>query len=833
MTTTAPFHTWLKQRRQSLDLTQADLAQRVGCASVTIQKIETGQRRPSRQIAARLADALDIAIEERGTFIALSRQLPLSESTRPDEHASCDHDEAASTFIRLLPTPLTPLIGRQRELDTICSRLQREEIRLLTLTGTAGIGKTRLAIEIGQMLQRHFADGVVFILLATLHNPTLLAPAIAQALAIPLQTGGSPYEQLAIALRDRRMLLALDNMEHLIDAAPQIVGLLSACPHLKMLITSRERLRVRGERVIPVTPLALPNPTLIYHLNDLLGVPAVALFVEVAQATNPHFALTIENASAIVALCRRLDGLPLAIELVAARSVLLSPQEILLRLDEVLRMDQHLPRDMPMRQSTLQRALDWSYDLLNPLEQRCFARLAVFEGGCTLEAAQSIAFDTPGARGDPSFLNVITSLADKSLISRMVNADGVTRLTLLEPVRAYSLDQLRANHDEQATRRRHAAYFCALATTAKQYFKGPEETLWMQRLMHDHNNIRATLRWLLDVHEFVSACDLGAALWRFWWMNGMWDEGIMWLEQALQAGTATLPPRAQANALYAIGCLLSVQGNPIAAAARFEQSLALYQALDDQQQIATLAHNLGSAFTEMGHYERARRLLEQALAFDRATGDLSQIAFSTGSLAVLCYQQGDLRHAQCFLEESLSLHRTLGDEHSVALTLSNLSEFAYRQRDYGYAYQTIDEALRLIRSLNSPYLLTYALNNLGQVALALGASTQARRAYVDAQRLLRQAHNTKELVTNIIGFACVAASEERWALAAQLLGAADGQQAANKLVHPAVIQTDIDSVTARVHAHLGAAFEAHWAIGLALSLDQVWAMTDDMEATPS
>jgi predicted ATPase/transcriptional regulator with XRE-family HTH domain len=391
----ASFGRWLRARRRALDLTQDQLARRVSCSIVTIRKLEADERRPSRQIAERLAKCLEIATEDRPAFLTLARAEPYLDPA-PAPPPVCQLIERAPSLRppTNVPTPLTRLIGRIQEVAAARNALLQADTRLLTLIGPPGIGKTRLSVQVASELRDAFADGVFFVALAPIGAPNLVAATIAQRLGVT-ETGGQPLvERLCSALRDKRLLLVLDNFEQVVAAAPLVVELLEASVGLKVLATSRAALQVRGERLFPVPPLLLPDLAQLPPTAVLARNPAVALFVERARAVKPDFALTEANAQAIAAICYRLDGLPLAIELAAARAKLLPPQALLARLNQRLRLLTEGPRDLPERQQTLRRNLEWSYDLLDPEERRIFRRLSIFAGGATIDAAEHVGGQT-------------------------------------------------------------------------------------------------------------------------------------------------------------------------------------------------------------------------------------------------------------------------------------------------------------------------------------------------------------------------------------------------------------------------------------------------------
>ena len=463
------FGQWLRQRRRSLDLTQAALAQCVGCVVDTVRKIEAGMRRPSRAMAERLGQCLSIPVEHRAAFLTAARagsaphDLAASRSPPPPSTTMAGGAPASASIAPRtghLPAPMTSFIGREWEVATVGARLRVPEVRLVTLTGAGGIGKTRLALQIASGLHDAFPQGVWFVNLAPVNDPNLVIPTIAQAFGVRAQHGPPTVDTLRAALREQRILVVLDNFEQVVASAPEVAALLAAVPGLKALVTSREALRLSGEHVVVVAPLSVPESTAVATATQLLEHAAVRLFVERAQAVAEHFRLTSANASAVVEICARLDGLPLAIELAAARVSFFPPESLLARLDRRLLLLTRGPRDLPARQQTLRNTIDWSYQLLSADEQVVFRRLAVFVGGCTIAAAEAVC----GGKGNDvsDVLEGITSLIDKSLLRQIAQEPDESRLVMLETIREYALAQLDAAGEMARLQARHAAFYLEL-----------------------------------------------------------------------------------------------------------------------------------------------------------------------------------------------------------------------------------------------------------------------------------------------------------------------------------------------------------------------------------
>jgi predicted ATPase/DNA-binding XRE family transcriptional regulator len=480
---TTSFGSWIKQRRRDLDLTQHQLAEQVACSVITIQKLEAGVRRPSQQMLARLANCLQLAGDERASFLQQGR----AQRRAPDRGSACLLSPEAYGFA--LPSPLTPLIGRDHELTSLLARIQRADTRLLTCLGPAGVGKTRLSLEVAASLQDVFRDGSAVVPLAPLYDANLLPMAIAQALDVQL-TGADALDDLIAYLHGRQLLLVLDNFEHIISAAPLVTQLLQACPHLKVIVTSRARLRVRGERIFALAPLGLPDLGRLSE-SKLRDVPSVALFCEIAQALDPELVLVPETLAAIALICTRLDGLPLAIEIVATHSRALPPGLLLEQIDRQLLLSADGPQDLPARHRTLRAAFDWGHALLSAGQQRAFRSLAIFAAGWSPRSAAAVCGDVQ-AVPLPEMLTTLEALVDHSLIYRVSSASQPA-FALLEPIREYALEQLAASQEVEQARRRHALYYLKLLESAAPEMRGGQIHSWAEELRREHDNIRIAL----------------------------------------------------------------------------------------------------------------------------------------------------------------------------------------------------------------------------------------------------------------------------------------------------------------------------------------------------
>jgi predicted ATPase/transcriptional regulator with XRE-family HTH domain len=542
------FGYWMSRQRKARDLTQQALAELVGYSVATLKKIEADERRPSRQMAERLADFLAIPVDQRAIFIECARGLrPMDQMAR--EPAPVPSAATPSN----LPAPLTTLIGRENEITTVKQILSLPSTRLLTLTGPPGIGKTRLSIQVASELCSYFEDGIYFVPLAPLTSPDLVPGALAQILGIK-------ETELINYIQSKPILLVLDNFEHLLAAAPTLAEILQACPRLRILATSRSPLNISGERQFPVSPLRLPEPGGNLSVENLAEYSSIALFVSRARAVNPHFVLTEANATSVAKICSRLDGLPLAIELAAAHCKLLKPQELLIRLNHRFSLLSGGPSDLPPRQRTLRAAIQWSYDLLVEWEQIILSRLAVFLGGWTLEAAEAItAQEGDQSEGSKDVFSTLSALVDKSLVQKNEQNEGQTRFTMLETIREFALEILEKSGEMEAIRKRHTNFFLKLAEASEPALRGPNQQQWLDQLDEEHNNLRAALQWNLDQGDSETAVKLAGALWRYWWVHGYLHEGFNWLEKALHQAEAS-PTSWRARALNGAGILARSQG---------------------------------------------------------------------------------------------------------------------------------------------------------------------------------------------------------------------------------------------------------------------------------
>jgi predicted ATPase/DNA-binding CsgD family transcriptional regulator/tRNA A-37 threonylcarbamoyl transferase component Bud32/Tfp pilus assembly protein PilF len=764
---------------------------------------------------------------------------------------------------RILPAQLTPLIGREQEVAAGCALLRHPEVRLVTLTGSGGIGKTRLALQLSTELIDDFTDGVCFVSLAAISDPDLVVPTIAQTLDVK-ESGARPMQELLQAfLKEKQMLLVLDNFEQVVTAAPRLSDLLAACPHLELLVTSRQVLRLSAEHEFAVPPLSLPD---LKHLPDPLMLSqyeAVALFIARAQAARPAFQLTNATASAVAQICARLDGLPLAIELAAARIKLLPPQALLTRLSSRLTVLTGGSQDVPIRQQTLRGTIAWSYHLLDAAEQWLFRGLAVFSGGFTLEAAEAVCItETNNPAGQVgSVLDGVASLIDKSLLQQTEQEGEEARLVMLETIREYAWEALVTNGEAEETQRAHAAYYLALAEETEPRLVGAEKGRWLAQLQLEHENLRAAIAWLVEHQEQEAALRLCGALWRFWWMRGSLSEGRAEITRALAGSREMVAMRVRAKALLSAGALAVVQGDFEQVSALCEESLSLFRTLGDRQGSAASLTRLGqvamllggysearslleeavtlyreaddknditltqvvlsSVFLFLGEYERARALAEEAAELVRAGGDSWDIANFNWNLAMVMFFLADLTRAQVLLDEGLAYARREGYKEALANSLYVSGLVAMQQGDNATARARLQESLALSRDLGDGQLVANSLSGLAWDSLTQGDYTAARALFEESLALYLAMGNQWFIAFCLVGFAALAAAQEAWVWTARLLGAAE---ALCEAIHGALLPSISalqESTSAAARAQLGEeVFTAAWAEGRTMTPEQ-------------
>ena len=728
------FGALLRRYREVAGLSQEELADRAGLTAKGVGALERGERqRPYPQTLRQLADALGLGDAERAI---LSAAVPRRGTASALPPAAPPSDLPSDLSIGV-PENLTALVGREGELATTLTLLDRPELRLLTLTGPGGVGKTRLASRIASDAAARFPAGVAMVPLASLRDPGLVAPTIARALGLREVDATMLPSALAARIGGGQFLLVLDNFEQIAAAAAIVTDLLRHCPGLKALVTSRAALRVRGEQEFRVPPLAVPHLPVGEAVERLTDAPAVALFVARARAARLDFTLTAANAGAVAAICARLDGLPLAIELAAALVTVLPAPALLARLSVGLHVLSGGARDLPTRQRTLHETISWSYDLLQPAEQILFRRTAVFAGGWALEDAEAVcdSGDAPGGAID--ILAGHAGLLDHSLVFRVEEGlasasggrifDQEPRFGQLETIRAYSLERLDASDEGGRIRARHAAHFLALAERAAPALRGPEQAICLSRLERELANIRAALDWAFGGGTSSLGLRLATALERFWQYHGHMREGLVWLRRGL--AIAEVSPAERARALGVAGWLARFANDMAGAATLLEESLALARGLDDPAGLTETLDSLGDVAYFTGDLNRARALHDENLALRRALGDRWGIAMSLNSLGWVALALGDTARAEGLLDEALGMARALDDRRGMAMILGSKGLAALDRRDPLAAAATFAASLRLFADLGNEFDTTLTLVGLAATAALLGADERMARLY--------------------------------------------------------------------------------------------------------
>ena len=670
--------------RKRARLTQEELGRAVGYSRTQITLLEKNRRSPSVTTVRALfvpALELDESPEWAQRLIDLA-----TEKRKPRTN---------------LPTAVNVLIGREHEAAEVCGILRIPDRRLVTLTGPPGIGKTRLSLQVAGDLLADFTDGVFFVPLAALEDPNLVAPAILQTLGFAQTEQRPPLEHLIESLNARQMLLVLDNFEHIIAAAPLVSELLAACPRLKMIVTSRESLHVSGEWQYPVPPLSTPDENQAKNLTllDFEQFSALRLFAERARAVRFGFSLTLENVSAVAAICRQLDGLPLAIELIASRVRMLPPEALLPRLTNDFTLHVEGLRNVPDRQLTLHNAIAWSYALLSPEEQTLLRRLAVFSGGWTLSAAEMV------CAGDGIETHKVESLLlrlmDKSLVITDVSAEE-PRFGILETIRQYAHAKLVESGESERVKTGHLGFYLQFSETADQNLFSATQAIWLSRLDMEYSNLRAALAWAETSRQAEMEMLLTVALGYFWYIRLYMKDGSMWLERALKAHATHGggPNRLQAKTLLWLSEMERLQSNFPAAWTYANESRRLAQTLGDQAGLAEVLRVMSGIALAEKRYSEARLLLEESLVLQQAVGTPHLVAWILNGLGEVARAQADFVSAESYYGQALELFRSAGDEFRSSTLLLNLGFVALQQGNHVQAQERLQESLNIARKLN-------------------------------------------------------------------------------------------------------------------------------------
>ena len=851
------FGLWLRQRRRLLDLTQQELAERAGCARITLRRIEASELTPSKQLAALLLTVVGIPSTEQEPWIRFAR----GRSGMPSLDGWPGSPPLSSTN---LPAALTTFIGREKELAELRELLHKR--RLVTLTGAGGVGKTRLSLEIGRLVNSAFGDGVWLVELAPLNDPALLPQTVAAIFGVTATPFLPVTEVLINFLRPKTTLLILDNCEHMVDACAHLAdNLLKRCPNLALLTTSREALGILGEATYRVPSLRLPDPDEV--LAQFREFAALTLFEERAQLVQSAFKLTLDNVTAVVQICSQLDGIPLAIELAAIHVNLFSPAEIARQLAQRFDLLAGGSRTALPRQQTIRASIDWSWDLLNTEEQILLQRLAIFSGGWTLESAHAVCSDLilDSRQIDP----LVAQLVRKSLVMVKQSAGQETRYSFHEVVRQYALEKLLETGDEEIFRQRHIVYFVALTENAEPQLHSAEQALWLERLVSELPNLRAALEAALP-QDPESATRIAAALGWFWFHRGLLDEGRHWLDSVLSAYQPALlegpSPRADrapyfTKALYGAGLLAHYQGDYAGARELLERSLAMSLAHENQSGVASALFLLGAGYIWQGdfatadkrlvestallrnsgptwelaqslngqgflllahgEYTKARSLLEEGLAYGRESGDRYGLSMLLANLGTLAYQQGDLQQGEALLEESLAAAREIGDPTVIGWATKELGHIARYQGDYARATELYQAVLEESRVAGLTTGVADMLRALGDSAARTGAVEQARPLLQESLALFQGQGDMRDVLYCLNSFAVLAAANNAWPLAVKFLGFVHSQLSGMAIVLPPIDRDIFDQLIVQARQKLDThTFEATWHAGCELSMEQ-------------
>ena len=818
----------LRNHRRAAGLTQEALADRAALSVRGLQHLEAGDAHPSRATLNALLEALELTAEDQRLLQSTASETEGSlakQRLKRDPAFGSKYSDRARLLPPNFPTLLTSFVERDGELSALRQLLSAN--RLVTLTGAGGCGKTRLALRVVADVADEYTDGVWLVELAAMTDPALVPRALADSGGVREETGRPLVSTCVDVLRPKRLLLVLDNCEHLLDACAELIEtLLRACPLLTVLATSRQRLGLAGERALRVPSLSVPDSALATDIATVMRYEAVQLFVERATAIQPGFVVSNHNAAAVVEICRRLDGIPLALELAAARLRALGVGQLLDRLDDRFGILSGGSRTSTQRQQTLRATLDWSYALLGDEEQKLLARLAVFAGGWALEAAEAVC----AGRGIPAseILDLLTLLVDRSLVIAETSPDEPSWYRLLETLRQYANERLSEASEESAFREAHAVYYLAMAERAEAELTGPDQVVWLDRLEADKDNLRAALRWFIEQGQAESAIRLAVALLWWWLARGHRSEGLESLVRLL-ALRAPVAPLWRMKALYAAGTLAWIETHPEQARDWYEHSLAMARQLGDRLHIALALDGLGRVSIDLGDTDRAAEHDEPSLAIQQEIGDHHGMAYSLFFLGSAALMNRDYVAAAARYSASLAEFRGVGDRFGQANALRALGDAARRQVPLVEARGLEEQSVRLARELGNREGVTLALDILGAIAVDEGDLAAARTYFAESLVYRRDLGARARLADSLERFATLAEANGQSQCALRLGGAAAALRTASGVTARPVWEREPDVTlgpsrdTAEAESAwvAGAGMSQEAAVAYALSLGEV------------